>query len=100
MSVNIAGLNRADVLAALYNASQPLGMGILHYEARDMTRKEAEEWLLKGDYFDYINGRVMKTGLPAGEEEIDEWGYDRDNGDGAMQRVVDKLRKTVEASNG
>lgn len=28
-TVNIEGLNKADVLAALYNASKPMGMGFL-----------------------------------------------------------------------
>jgi hypothetical protein len=27
-----------------------------------------------------------------GGDEFDPWGYDRDNGDGAAQRVIDTLR--------
>lgn len=93
MSVSIAGLNRADVLAALYNAAQPHGMGFLHYDPTPMKRKDAERLLAQSDYFDYIKGRVMKISLPDGDDEIVEFCYDRDNGEGAMQRVIDALRE-------
>lgn len=33
--INIKGLNKAKVLAALYNASKPLGLGILQYDPKD-----------------------------------------------------------------
>jgi hypothetical protein len=43
--VNIAGLDRAEIIAALYNASQPLGMGFLHYDPAPMMRDEAQAYL-------------------------------------------------------
>lgn len=68
-------------LAALYNASQPLGMGILHFTPEEMTADEAADLLSQTQYFDYLKGRVMKIqfttdGLYLGL-------YDRDNGPGA-----------------
>lgn len=49
--VDIKGLNKAEVLAALYNNSKPLGLGFLHFDAKDMTVAEAEELLKQTTYF-------------------------------------------------
>lgn len=85
--LNLKGLNRAQALAALYNASRPQGMGFLHYNPTPMTEAEAEDHLSKSKYFDYLNGRVMK--LDMGRNEIEPRLYDRDNGEGAAQRAID-----------
>lgn len=90
--VNISGLSRATVLAALYNHSKPLGMGYLKFQAGDMDKATAESLLEQTDYFDYLRGRVMKVHLPAGATAFDEALYDRDNGGGAAQRAVDSTR--------
>lgn len=58
--INIKGLNKAKVLAALYNASKPLGLGILQYDPKDMSEKEAAELLKEQSYFDYLKGRVSE----------------------------------------
>jgi hypothetical protein len=104
--VDIKGLDKADVLAALYNASSPLGMGRLQFRDGDMTREQAQELLggkdsgdypggdhNKDHYFDYLYGRVMKVNLKG--DSFDEWGYDRDLGAGAAQRVIDRLRESL-----
>ena len=41
--MNIAGKSKAAILAALYNASKPLGLGFMHYDPTPMTETEAEE---------------------------------------------------------
>lgn len=89
--IDIKGLNKAAVLAALYNASRPLGMGILHYTPDDMTSEQAEELLKKHQYFDYLQGRVMKVNLES-DDGFEERLYDRDNGQGAAARAVDEIR--------
>lgn len=91
MSVDISGLNRADVLCALYNASRPQGMGFMHYTPQEMQCEEAEQLLSQTKYFDYLKGRVMKVDLSS-DTEFREALYDRDNGQGAAQRVIDSLR--------
>lgn len=94
--VNIAGLDRAEIIAALYNASQPLGMGFLHYDPAPMMRDEAQAYLDQmGErpYFDYLKGRVMKVGFGVGTDEMRVDLYDRDNGRGAAERAIDSLRK-------
>ena len=112
--VNIEGLNKADVLAALYNHTRPGGMGLLQASAGPnvMDRVYAEHLLAGGQdvtgdyavgfrpndskYFDYVHGRCLKTDLSS-DVEFNPWGYDRDNGgEGAAQKVVDRLRATGE----
>lgn len=91
-TIDITGLDKAAVLAALYNNSLRLGMGLLQPAgARDMTRDEAADILAQGyTYFDYLHGRVMKIDLSS--DAVDPRLYDRDLGDGACVRVINSLR--------
>jgi len=89
--ISIAGLDKADVLAALYNTARPQGMGFLHYTPDPMTKEEAAELLKSGTYFDYVKGRVLKVNLAG--DEFDPWGYNRDNGETAAELVIAVLRK-------
>ncbi|MDP3900712.1 MAG: hypothetical protein Q8Q23_06595 [bacterium] len=95
--IALAGLNKADVLAALYNASKPQGMGFMHYDPKTMTREEAESLLKQITYFDYLKGRVMKVNLEG--DELDTCGYDRDNGQGAAEQAIAELRSTGGANS-
>ncbi len=106
-NLDVSDIKPEDLLAALYNAVSPSGMGFLQARPGDMTPEQASA-LLNGDeqesdypidrcrkkgkpaYFDYlygrclkveINGKTLRTGL-----------YDRDYGQGAAQRVVDSVR--------
>jgi len=90
---NIKGLNKAKLLSALYNASKPLGMGFMNPASKtEMTEEQAENELKKNSsmYFDYLNGRVMKISLK--DDTLDTWGYNRDNGAGSAEKVVDALK--------
>ncbi|MBU1970331.1 hypothetical protein KJ605_00935, partial [Patescibacteria group bacterium] len=80
------------VLAALYNAAKPQGMGFTHYDPAPMTLEQAEQLLKRGTDFDYLKGRVMKINLC--DDTLDTWGYDRDNGEGAAAAVIGSLRST------
>lgn len=116
--VNIEGLSKADVLAALFNASAPAGMGFLQASngPQVMDRAYAQELIdlgsdasgdypngtaaLRGNgvYFDYLYGRPLKLDLSS-NIEFDPWGFDRDNGgEGAAQRVIDRPRETGEVN--
>jgi len=89
--VSLQGLEKGEVLAALYNASRPLGMGFLQYDAKPMTAEEGAQLVASQKYFDYLKGRVMKVNLQG--DDLDPWLYDRDNGPGAAERVISELRK-------
>lgn len=88
--MNIARLDKAEVLAALYNGSKQQGLGFLDDHGRiKMTIEEAREELKRNTYFDYLHGRVMKIDLS--KDELDTWLYNRDNGSGAAERIIEEL---------
>ncbi len=102
--IDISGLDKAELLAALYNASEPLGMGILQARPGDMTIDEARELIGHGDdharhypdivrpsmYFDYVYGRPLKVDLSG--DTMSQSLYDRDHGQGAAERIITALR--------
>lgn len=90
--IDISGLDKAAVLAALYNNSVPLGMGLLHFDPTPMSVEDARAILNidRVPYFDYLHGRVMKVDLA--NDELDPRLYDRDLGEGAAKSVIDSLR--------
>ena len=93
-TINIKGIDKAAILAALYNASKQQGMGFLQSRgSTSMTVEDAQKEIDAGygAYFDYLHGRVMKVEISKGE--IDPWLYDRDNGDGAAARALAPLLK-------
>lgn len=96
MAINLNGANKAAVLAALYNASQPMGMGWLNATAAPMTQDEAEKLLKEQTYFDYLRGRVMKVDLSG--DSLEERLYDRDNGHGAAYDAIRHLLKDAALS--
>ena len=85
--IDIGSLDKAQVLVALYNASKQRGLGFLDARGRDpLTVGEARRLLEETEYFDYLQGRVMKVDLSG--KYLDTWGYDRDNGPGAAERAL------------
>lgn len=92
MTIDITGLDKAAVLAALYNRAQVQGLGFLQAKSGDMTTEEAQAILDDDDnrYFDDLYGRVMKVDLKG--DEFNSWLYDRDNGEGAAARALEGLK--------
>ena len=95
--INIDGMDKAKVLAALYNNSQQMGMGFMNPAgASQMTEADAQKHIdhLVNNryplYFDYLQGRVMKVDLSG--DTFNPRLYDRDNGDGAAERAVNSIR--------
>lgn len=90
MTINIAGLDKAKVLIALYEHARVQGLGVLQAKNEPMTETEANALLKDNDYFDYLHGRVMKIRIAG--DDIEERLYDRDNGFGAAAIAVDTVR--------
>lgn len=91
--INISGLNKAEVLKALYDHSHVQGMGILQTVPHGYVTVEHCQMLLETTgypYFDYLYGRVLKVDLSG--DSFDERLYDRDCGPGAAARAIEKLR--------
>ena len=97
--IDISGLNKADVLAALYNGARPQGLGFLHYDPAPMTTEEAQVHLDNQPfgYFDYLIGRVMKVDLS--KDVLDTYLYDRDNGRGAAMEALKPLLNSTNGGN-
>ncbi len=102
-TVNIKGIEKHKVIQALYNASKPQGMGFLHFTPEDLADEESKEEVEahtsdgRGQekiYFDYLRGRIIKCEIST--DEIDPWGFDRDNGEGACERAIAPLREEKE----
>ena len=94
MAISLKGLNKADVLSALYNCASSPGMGSLARDSKPMTREVAQKIIDGGvTYFDYLQGRVMKVDISG--NELDPWLFDRDNGSGVAERAINSVRNTV-----
>lgn len=92
--IDITGLDKAELLAALFNASRQQGLGLFDPRGHSpMTVETARECLdqTPSKYFDYLFGRVLKVDLST--NSLRPWLYDRDNGPGATLAVVNSLRK-------
>jgi hypothetical protein len=89
--INISGLDKAEVLAALWNNSKSQGLSYMGLNGQiKMSKDDAIPFLSRNDkYFDYLNGRVLKIDLS--EDEIDPRLYDRDNGQGAALKAIESI---------
>lgn len=85
--MNIKGLDKAVILAALYNNSRPQGViaAVVGFR-RPMTVDEARVHLESRHKFDYLNGRVLKVDLD--EDDLFLALYDRDNGQGSGEAAI------------
>lgn len=90
--IDIKGLDKAEVLLALYNGSHCQGLGFLQaidtYTLEDAKRDLKESF---DGYFDYLHGRVLKVDLSG--DSFDSWLYNRDCGEGAAERAINELRR-------
>lgn len=100
--ISIKGIDKAELLAALFNRSHQQGMGFMNAAGRtDMTVEQAKEVIEKHYdpetlYFDYLRGRVLKVGIAG--DTLRTALYNRDVGEGAAEFVVDSLRNRVAAA--
>ena len=86
-TIDLTSMDKAEVLAKLYNYSKPQGMGFLQFTPEPMTTKEAQSLLDSGQtYFDYLKGRVMKIKLKG--DTLQTALYDRDNGRDAAKTAL------------
>jgi hypothetical protein len=88
--ISIKGLDKAVVLQALHSASKAQSMGFMHFDPKGLSLAECNQVLESDTYVDYLQGRVIKVDFSG--EEIDPYLFDRDNGTGALERVVSEVR--------
>ena len=112
--ISIEGINKAELLAALYNASAPTGMGFMWAGRAPAKMTAADTQAVidgRGDdsdemfskhrgpclSFDYLHGRPLKVDLRG--NDFDPWGFDRDNGGpGTAARIIERLRALAPVS--
>ncbi len=88
--MDITGMDKAQILASLYNRSFVQGMGVLQAKPGAMSIEEAQELLDSGEtYFDYVHGRVMKIDLSG--DELETRLYNRDVGKGAAEEILNSM---------
>lgn len=95
--IDISGLDKGAVLAALHNGTMAQGLGVFHDLGRPMTPEEgATEFqsYIHG-YIDYCHGRPIKCDLSG--DQFEERLYDRDAGSGQAHRVIADLRIRIAA---
>lgn len=89
---NISGLDRKQVVQALFTAASHQGMGVLG-SSQDRNNKLTDEEatsVIQDKEVGYLKGRSMK--LNFGGDQLDVTLYNRDNGDNAAQEVLNELR--------
>jgi hypothetical protein len=100
-AIDISGLSKAQLLAALYNAASSAGKGFIRAASSpsgDMTVRQAAEHLRRQTSFDWLNGRSFKVDL--GSDSFEPWLYDRDNGgEGTAEKIIERLRATGAVSS-
>lgn len=101
--INIKGLDKAEVLLALWKGSHAQGMSFLGMMNGGLTLEKAKGMVdeLKEHnhplYFDYVMGHVIKCDLT--DDEFDPRLYDRDCGEGRAAEVIEALRNGTEISD-
>ena len=89
MSVNIESIPKTLLLRKLWEKSQTAGFfSRSGFPAPAFDEQKAVNAV--NGYIDYFQGRVIKCDISG--DTADPWLYDRDNGEGAFQRVVSQLR--------
>jgi hypothetical protein len=88
--IDITGLSKAAVLLALWQASKK---ELSFLKERKIDLFDCEERLAKDSYVDYFAGEVIKVNFSG--NEFNPVLFDRDVGDGAAQKAVDKLRNEL-----
>lgn len=95
--IDITGMNKAEVLMALYHGSHPQGLSIFNVPDHPVTifdcRDAINELTKRGRnlYFDYWKGHILKVDITG--DFFNEVFYDRDNYSGAAADAIEKLRR-------
>lgn len=92
MTIDISGLDKGVILAALWN-SAALPPAHIHASprTRPMSVEEGRSAVIDNEGgFDYYEDRLLKINLSG--DTLDPWGYDRDNGAGLAAKVIRGIR--------
>lgn len=91
--IDITGLRKEAVLAALYNAASPCSMGAienLNFK-EEYTRDTAKKDLMVSTHFDYLHGKRMKLNLSLNIIDVRRYN-DGSDCRGLGQRIIANLK--------
>ena len=94
--INVTGIDRATLLAALCNAAS--AQGLLNFELAygTMTREDAQMLIdLGGPHFEYLCRQVLKIEF-IGESQ-NSWLIVQDAGQGTAEEIVESIRQQSRA---
>lgn len=89
--IDISGLDKVELLRGLWIASKPAIFYSMFPDAAIPSFDEQSAKQAVSKYIDYFDGRCIKCDLR--KDTFDPRLFDRDFGEGAALRVVQKLRK-------
>ena len=91
MKVDISEVDKLKLLRALWDNSKPA----IFFKYNNVTPPDYDEELakevVKKDYIDYFQGRLIKCDLS--KNEVDPSSYDKDYGKGTFEKIVKSLAK-------
>ncbi|EEA19115.1 hypothetical protein TMatcc_010339 [Talaromyces marneffei ATCC 18224] len=92
VEIDVSGIDRIELLRGLWEKSPVAAWCRENGVVQEFDVNAAGRGFIKdGGYFDYFCGRVIKCNLMG--DTVNPWGYDRDNGEGAFQKVVSEIRE-------
>lgn len=99
-AIDITGIDRVELIIALWANTHALGMGRLH-DRPTLDPESVRSYIAKCEQLplhdgriklDYVQGRPLKVTIKG--NELHHWRlYDRDAGEGVAHRVVECLRQ-------
>lgn len=93
MSVNIAGIDKIELVQQMWQKSTPA----LFFQEENIlpppmpTAAVIQRVLDSGGNFEYIGGRAIKTKIPPGAEVVDSERFNRANGELSLERIVEAI---------
>ena len=100
ITIEVKGLDAAELIAALYNATKSIGKAQARDLGRDITAAEVSKDLPEHTdpdgvvRFDYYHGRALKIGIVDGEL-LGSVLYDQDAGKGTCAKVIAAVQKAA-----
>ncbi len=89
--IDCTGIDKVKLLQQLWNNSKTANFFAMSGVSPPPCPSYQEFEKAAEGYVDYLGSRVIKTNFKD-YPNLDPWGYDRDNGSGAMQRAVDSFK--------
>lgn len=92
--VDISGLDRMELLKALWENSKPaMYFAATKQQPPSFDGEAARRCAGRNGFVDYASGRSIKVNVFGKDTVVSPDGYDQNNGEGSFRRVVDALRQ-------